>query len=49
MARTEFDVDAVGSAKMRTPRFQGKFALVIGGDLGIIFGKTMRLSLLMVV
>ena len=39
MAPSQFDVDAVGGAKMRTPRFQGKFALVIGGDLGIVFGK----------
>ena len=38
MARTEFDVDAVGGAKMHTPRFQGKFAVVTGGDVGFCFG-----------
>ena len=38
MAPSEFDVDAVGGAKMRTPRFQGKFAIVTGGSSGFCFG-----------
>ena len=38
MAHTDLDIDAAGGGKMRSPRFQGKFAVVTGGASGIGLG-----------